>query len=333
MDVKVSLGVSLGAVLAIVLVALVGAQVSSLQPIFGILVPYAAFVIFILGFIYRVVDWGRSPVPFRIPTTCGQQKSLPWIKRNKLECPSNTLEVIGRMILEVFLFRSLFKHTKAEMASGNIIYGGSKWLWLGALAFHYSFLIIAVRHLRLFVEPVPAFVNVLDLVDGMLQIGAPTLYITDILLIGAVSYLFVRRVIVPKMRYISLANDYFPLFLILGIGITGVLMRFFIRVDIVSVKELTVGLASLHPTVPEGIGAIFFVHVALVSTLFAYFPFSKLMHAGGVFLSPGRNLANTNRAKMHVNPWNYPVKLHTYEEYENDFREKMKNAGIPVERE
>ena len=58
MDVKVSLGVSLGAVLAIVLVALVGAQVSSLQPIFGILVPYAAFVIFILGFIYRVVDWG-----------------------------------------------------------------------------------------------------------------------------------------------------------------------------------------------------------------------------------------------------------------------------------
>ncbi|MDL1958323.1 MAG: sulfate reduction electron transfer complex DsrMKJOP subunit DsrM [Deltaproteobacteria bacterium] len=333
MDVKVSLGVSLGAVLAIVLVALVGAQVSSLQLVFGILVPYAAFVIFILGFIYRVVDWGRSPVPFRIPTTCGQQKTLPWIKRNKLECPSNTLEVIGRMILEVFAFRSLFKHTKAEMASGNIIYGGSKWLWLGALAFHYSFLIIAVRHLRLFVEPVPAFVNVLDLVDGMLQIGAPTLYITDILLIGAVSYLFVRRVIVPKMRYISLANDYFPLFLILGIGISGVLMRFFIRVDIVSVKELTVGLASLHPVLPEGIGAIFFVHVALVSTLFAYFPFSKLMHAGGVFLSPGRNLANTNRAKMHVNPWNYPVKLHTYEEYENDFREKMKNAGIPVERE
>ncbi|MCK4426112.1 MAG: sulfate reduction electron transfer complex DsrMKJOP subunit DsrM [Deltaproteobacteria bacterium] len=333
MDVKVSLGVSLGAVLAIVLVALVGAQVSGLQYIFGILVPYAAFVIFLAGFIYRVVDWGRSPVPFRIPTTCGQQKSLPWIKQNKLENPSSTLGVIGRMILEVFAFRSLFKHTKAEMASGNIIYGGSKWLWLGALAFHYSFLIIAVRHLRLFVEPVPAFVNVLDLVDGMFQIGAPTLYLTDLLLIGAVSYLFVRRVIVPKMRYISLVNDYFPLFLILGIGISGVLMRFFIRVDIVSVKELTMGLASLHPVLPEGIGAIFFVHVALVSTLFAYFPFSKLMHAGGVFLSPGRNLANTNRAKMHVNPWNYPVKIHTYEEYENDFREKMKNAGIPVERE
>ena len=93
------------------------------------------------------------------------------------------------------------------------------------------------------------------------------------------------------------------------------------------------GLVTLHPVMPEGIGAIFFVHVALVSTLFAYFPFSKLMHAGGVFLSPGRNLANTNRAKMHVNPWEYPVEIHPYEVYENEFREKMKNAGIPVERE
>jgi nitrate reductase gamma subunit len=333
MGVKVSLGVSLGAVLAIVAVALVGGGVASLQPVFGIIVPYAAFVIFLVGFVYRVVDWGRSPVPYRIPTTCGQQKSLPWIKHDKIENPSSTLGVIGRMILEVFAFRSLFRHTKAEMASGNIVYGASKWIWLGAFVFHYSFLVIAVRHLRLFLEPVPFLINGLDLVDGMFQIGAPTLYLTDLLLIGALSYLLARRLIVPKMRYISLANDYFPLFLILGIGISGVLMRFFIRVDIVSVKELTMGLATLHPVMPEGIGAIFFVHVALVSTLFAYFPFSKLMHAGGVFLSPGRNLSNTSRAKMHVNPWEYPVKIHPYEEYENEFREKMKNAGIPVERE
>jgi nitrate reductase gamma subunit len=109
MDVKVSLGVSLGAVLAIVVIALVGGGVSTLQPVFGILVPYAAFAIFLVGFIYRVVDWGRSPVPYRIPTTCGQQKTLPWIKPNKIENPTSTLWVIGRMILEVFAFRSLFK--------------------------------------------------------------------------------------------------------------------------------------------------------------------------------------------------------------------------------
>jgi nitrate reductase gamma subunit len=33
-----------------------------------------------------------------------------------------------------------------------------------------------------------------------------------------------------------------------------------------------------------------------------------------------------------VNPWNYPVKVHTYEEYEDDFREKMIEAGLPVEK-
>ena len=36
------------------------------------------------------------------------------------------------------------------------------------------------------------------------------------------------------------------------------------------------------------------------------------------------------RARRHVNPWNYPVKVHTYEEYEDDFREKMVEAGLPV---
>jgi hypothetical protein len=53
---------------------------------------------------------------------------------------------------------------------------------------------------------------------------------------------------------------------------------------------------------------------------------------GGIFLSPTRNLANNNRFVRHVNPWNYPVKFHTYAEYEDDFREAMIEAGIPVEK-
>ena len=93
------------------------------------------------------------------------------------------------------------------------------------------------------------------------------------------------------------------------------------------------GLISLNPKIPEGVGVIFYIHLFLVSALFAYFPMSKLMHMAGVFLSPTRNLANNNRAVRHVNPWNYPVKVHTYAEYENDFRDKMKAAGLPVEKE
>ena len=60
---------------------------------------------------------------------------------------------------------------------------------------------------------------------------------------------------------------------------------------------------------------------------------AKLMHMGGIFMSPTRNMANDNRRRRHVNPWDYPVKVHTYEEYEEEFKEKMKEARLPVERE
>ena len=93
------------------------------------------------------------------------------------------------------------------------------------------------------------------------------------------------------------------------------------------------GLLTFNPGLPEGISVVFYIHLFLVSTLFAYIPFSKIMHLGGVFLSPTRNLANNSRMVRHINPWNYPVEVHTYEEYENDFREKMKKAGLPVEKE
>ena len=74
------------------------------------------------------------------------------------------------------------------------------------------------------------------------------------------------------------------------------------------------------------------MHLFLVSVLIAYFPFSKLMHMGGIFLSPTRNLANNSRMRRHVNPWNYDVKVHTYEEYEDEFRPVMMAAGLPVEK-
>jgi hypothetical protein len=55
---------------------------------------------------------------------------------------------------------------------------------------------------------------------------------------------------------------------------------------------------------------------------------------GGIFLSPTRNLPNNSRAMRHVNPWNpAEMKFRTYAQYEDDYREKMKKAGIPVEKQ
>ena len=326
--------VSLLAVVALILLVYLGVEIANLRYLFGVLIPYAAVAAFIFGVMYRVVKWSRSPVPFRIPTTGGQQKSLPWINYSKLDNPSTNGQVIKRMALEVLLFRSLFRNTKSELKEGpRLAHGSEKILWLAGLAFHYSFLIILLRHFRFFAVPVPMPVKLLESVDSFFQVGIPLLYNTDILIVAAATYLFIRRVVMPQIRYISLPSDYFPLFLILGVAISGILMRYFIRVDVVGVKELTMGLVSFSPKIPEGIGTIFYVHLFLVSTLIAYIPMSKIMHMGGVFLSPTRNLANNSRMKRHINPWNYPVHVHTYEEYEDDFREKMKKAGIPVEKE
>jgi len=325
----------LSLIVVIVLAAIGYYGGGSAKFVFGVVIPYAAFIFFVGGMVYRILKWASSPVPFRIPTTAGQQKSLPWIKHSWIENPSNGLGVIVRMALEVLAFRSLFRNLKTQTYEGaQLAYGEAKWLWAAGLAFHYSFAIILFRHLRFFIEKVPFPVQLADMLDSFLQIGAPLLYITDVVLLAAVTYLFFRRVALPQVRYISLAADYFPLFMIFGIGLTGVLMRYFVKTDIINVKVLAMGLISLQPVAPaESLSPLFFTHLFLLSALFAYFPLSKLVHMGGVFLSPTRNMANTSRTKRHINPWNYPVHVHTYQQYEDEFREKMKGAGLPVEKE
>lgn len=344
---------SLIAVTILVVIPWVGVGALDLRILFGIIIPYAALLTFFLGIILRVVGWARSPVPFRIPTTAGQQKSLPWVKDNKLDNPSGTLGVIGRMALEVLVFRSLFRHTRMEFREGpKIGYEWEKWLWIAALAFHYGFLVVILRHLRFFTEPIPSFVHWIESLDGFLEMGiaplagfaVPGLLLSGFVLLAALTFLFLRRLLSPQIIYISLPGDYFPLFLIISIATTGVLMRYVgafmqyllkwdvLSVEVVQVKALAMGLVSFRPTIPEGIGTIFYIHLFLVCVLLAYFPFSKLMHMAGIFLSPTRNLANNSRWVRHINPWNYPVKVHTYEEYEDEFREKMVEAGVPVEK-
>jgi nitrate reductase gamma subunit len=326
----------LAAVIALVLIAWIGSNIPGMQYLFGIVIPYLAIATFIIGFCYRVVQWAKSPVPFKIPTTCGQQYSLPWIKHNKLEAPANTSQVVARMFLEIVLFRSLWRNTKAEIHDGpKLTYESSKWLWLFGLMFHYSFLVVVLRHMRLFLDPVPWFIQVIEFGDGILQIGSPNMYITDATILLGLVFLFGRRLITRNLRYLSLANDYFPLFLIFGIAVTGILMRFYFRtdVDIVAVKRLAVGLATFQPVIQAEISSLFYIHLFLVSVLLAYFPYSKLMHMGGVFLSPTRNMANDSRIRRHINPWNPDIKPHSYASYEDEFREFMVANDIPVEKE
>ena len=320
-------------VFGLIALAWLGAS-SGAEYLIGVVVPYAAFLAFVLGIVLKVVDWAKSPVPFRIPTTAGQEKSLPWVKHQPLDNPYTGGQTVMRMLLEVFTFRSLFRNTQMayhQTADGpKVRYGAEYLLWINALLFHYSFLVVVLWHLRFFIDPVPALVGYIELVDGFVEVGLPGLLISGVMLFAAAGYLINRRIVNAHVRYISLAQDYFPLLLILAIAATGIMMRYWFKVDMIAVKELTMGLISFRPVIPEGIGALFYIHLFLVSVLLGYFPFSKLMHAPGVLMSPTRNMANNSRAVRHINPWNYPVKVHTYAEYEDEFREVMAEAGLPL---
>lgn len=324
---------SLLAVAALLLLAIAGVEVLGLRWLFGVAIPYAAAAAFAFGVVARVLSWARSPVPFRIPTTCGQQKSLPWIRQSRIENPSTTAGVVARVALEVLCFRSLFRNTRTELDGGRLSFLSTKWLWAAGLAFHYSLLVILFRHLRFFLEPVPGLVLGLTAVDGFFQVGLPAIYLTTAIFLGAVTFLFLRRLLSPPLRYLSLAGDWFPLLLLLAIGLSGVWMRHVSKIDVPEAKAAVLGLLRLSPRPTAALGTAFYLHLFLVSTLLAYFPFSKLVHMAGIFLSPTRNLAANSREVRHLNPWNRPLPVHTYAEYEDEFRQRMRDAGLPVEKE
>jgi nitrate reductase gamma subunit len=300
---------------------------------------YAAWATFLAGVAWRVLRWAATPVPFRIPTTAGQQRSLGFLRHARLENPSGPLGAVGRVALEVLLFRSLFRNTGHRRQSGlRLSFPERKGLWAAGLAFHWSLLVVLVRHLRLVIEPVPALVKWLGAADGFFRVGLPGWYASDVVLVAALVWLLARRLREPLLRYLTLPADYAALGLLLAVAGSGIVLRYWVRPDLVAVKQFALGLLAFHPAAPTGWpaavpGASFWLasHVVLASTLIAVFPFTKLVHAAGAWMSPTRALANSSRRVRHVNPWNAPVPLHAYPEWEREYRDKIQAAGLPLD--
>lgn len=330
---------SLVVVLLIAAIAWIGAG-AGLAPFFGVALPYVAVLVFIGGMIWRMVWWAKSPVPFAIPTTGGQEQSLDFIKQAKIDCPSTTWGVVRRMFLEVFFFRSLFRNTNAVILEDDpvtkgprSIYYSSQWLWCFSLIFHYSILLIVIRHFRFFMEPVPCLITWVEAIDGIMQIGSPRFYWTGGLALVALLFLLCRRLWNYRLRYISLINDYFPLWLLLSIVCSGLCLRYFEKTEVSQVKIYLMGITHFSPVPATGINELFFVHLTLVCVLLIYFPFSKLAHMPGVFFSPTRNMRADTRRERHINPWNPPKQYFTYPEYEDTYREAMAEAGLPLDKQ
>ncbi len=90
--------------------------------------------------------------------------------------------------------------------------------------------------------------------------------------------------------------------LLLAIAGTGLAMKYVAHTDIVAVKAFTLGLLYFdwQPLPPDG---LVYAHLALVALLMLIFPFSKLLHAPGIFFSPTRNQADDPRERRHLAPW------------------------------
>ena len=114
--------------------------------------------------------------------------------------------------------------------------------------------------------------------------------------------LLARRIFVARVKYISAPSDYLMLVLILAIGLTGLAMKFITHTDIIAVKEFMLGLMYFDIQ-PMPTDILFIAHLSLVISLMLVFPFSKLLHAPGVFFSPTRNQVDNPREQRHVADW------------------------------
>lgn len=224
---------------------------------------YIATGVFVLGLGFKIRDYARTPAPLKIATT---------------PAPLTVTGVGWRMAREVVFFESLFK--------------SSKWTWIFGWTFHAALLLVVLRHLRYFQEPVWLPVVLIQ----------PFGTYAGFAMVAGLGGLWARRWLVDRVRYISTPSDHLMLVLLLAIGLTGLAMRFVAHTDIVAVKVFMLGLMRFDWQ-PLPADPVLLVHLGLVALLMLIFPISKLLHAPGLFFSPTRNQTDNPREVRHVSAW------------------------------
>ena len=224
---------------------------------------YAAAAVFVAGLAWRIRQYAGTPAPLKIPTT---------------PAPTTGGGVALLMAREVVFFESLFK--------------ASLWTWLFGWVFHAALALVLARHLRYFTEPVwgwVAWIQPFGVYAGF-AMGA------------GLAGLWARRFLVDRVRYISTPSDHLMLAILIAIAASGLAMKYLAHTDVVTVKSFFMGLLVLQVRALPADPALA-VHLTLVAGLMIVFPFSKLLHAPGLFFSPGRNQIDNPREKRHLAEW------------------------------
>lgn len=224
---------------------------------------YAATAMLVVGLALKIRGYWRTPSPLKIPTT---------------PAPTTGTGVALRMTREVVFFESLFK--------------SSKWTWAFGWLFHAALLLVLLRHVRYFQQPVWTPIVAVQFVGTYAGFA----------MVAGLAGLWARRFLVDRVRYISTPSDHLHLALLLAIGLSGLTLRFVAHTDIVAVKAFMLGLMRFDIQ-PLPADPLLLVHLTLVALLMIVFPISKLLHAPGLFFSPTRNQIDNPRDARHQAAW------------------------------
>ncbi len=225
---------------------------------------YAATAILVVGVALKIRSYARTPAPLKIPTT---------------PAPTTTGGVALRLTREVVFFESLFK--------------ASKWTWIFGWMFHAALLLVLLRHVRYFQQPVwdahrlrSALRHLCRLRDG----GGPG---------RAVGAALPGR---PRALHLHAVGPPAPGAAAGHRAHAAWACASCAHTDIVAVKAFMLGLMRFDIQ-PLPADPLLLLHLALVALLMIVFPISKLLHAPGLFFSPTRNQADTSREARHVAAW------------------------------
>ena len=230
----------------------------SAKIIVGVVLPYVAVLVFVVGMAYRLSTWKKLASPamtlFPAPPT-GQGNTLNTIK-------------------EAVFFKSLFY--------GDIV------LWIIAWVFHVVLALIVLGHFRVFTGAIDAMLEPLIGKEGVEAMSSGAGGAAGIVILLAVLMLLLRRTALQRAREITGLADYLALLLIAAIIITGNMMRFSAEhFDLTYTRDYFAALATFSDvaTMPVLANNLFLVHMGMALLLIMVIPFSKILHLGGIFFT------------------------------------------------
>ncbi len=211
-----------------------------------LILPYVTIFVFVVGLIWRIRIWWAKPRAKAV--------LFPAAKSNSV--------VVRRVVGDIVLFGKTFSMSKS--------------LWIMTVLFHLGLLLVVLGHIRTVIEIgfLWRWFNVQG--EGIDHVAFAMGMTAGGLVLAGVILLLTRR-FTPKMRVLSIFDDYFVLGMLLMIILTGLSMRLWMPIHADEIQRYARGVLTLQPAV-EINNVLFAWHFFLALVLIMYLPFSKLVH-------------------------------------------------------